>query len=158
MKISALIATLALSPALLHAQAIQPAQAQTAGHAPVLEARLNGSQPLAATADNRTTSTAPVRISTGVVPPQLIHSVDVASDEDWEWSVAGPERTAEVSMTVDATGKPTHVQIIKSAGSDIDQNVLAAVDQYRFKPATVSNQPSPMDVNLTVNILKPSGW
>jgi TonB family protein len=147
MKISALLATLALTPALLHAQ--------TAATAPKLEARLNGA-PLAAPAAAGTTTT--FRVSTGVVPPHLVHTVDVASTQDWEWTVAGPERTAEVSMTVDATGKPTDLKIVKSAGVDLDPNVLEAVSQYRFTPATVSHQVAPMDVDLTINVLKPTAW
>jgi TonB family protein len=148
MKISALLATLALSPVLLHAQ--------TAATAPKLEARLNGAPLAAASAAVGTTST--FRVSTGVVPPHLVHTVDVASTQDWEWTVAGPERTAEVSMTVDATGKPTDLKIVKSAGVDLDPNLLEAVSQYRFTPATVSNQTAPMDVDLTINVLKPTAW
>jgi TonB family protein len=146
MKITALLATLALSPALLHAQ--------TAATAPQLEARLNGAQPVAAAAAGSTTSS--FRVSTGVVPPHLVHTVDIASTQDWEWEVAGPERTTEVSMTVDATGKPTDVKIIKSAGEDLDKSVIAAVSQYRFTPATVSNQAEAMGVDLTINVLHPN--
>jgi TonB family protein len=145
MKITALLATLALSPVLLHAQ--------TAATAPQLEARLDGAQPVAAAAAGSATS---FRVSTGVVPPHLVHTVDIASTPDWEWTVAGPERTAEVSMTVDATGKPTDVKIVKSAGDDLDKSVLAAVNQYRFTPATVSNQAAPMNVDLTINVLHPN--
>jgi len=142
MKITALLATLALAPALLHAQT-----------APQLEARLNGAQPVAAAAAGNTPS---IRVSTGVVPPHLVHTVDIASTPDWEWEVAGPERTTEVSMTVDATGKPTDVKIVKSAGADLDKSVLEAVSQYRFTPATVSNQTASMDVDLTINVLHPN--
>jgi TonB family protein len=147
MKITVLLATLALSPALLHAQ--------TAATTPQLEARLNGAQPIAAGAAGSTTS---FRVSTGVVPPHLIRTVDIASTQDWEWTVAGPERTAEVSMTVDATGKPTDLKVVKSAGADLDKSVLEAVSQYRFTPATVSNQAAPMDVDLTINVLHPTDW
>ncbi len=45
-------------------------------------------------------------------------------------------------MTVDATGTPTNLKIVKSAGADLDRNVLEAVGQYRFTPATVDNQAS----------------
>jgi TonB family protein len=146
MKITALLATLALSPVLLHAQ--------TAAPAPQLQAHLNGA-PLAAAATAAAGTTSSPRISTGVVPPHLIHTVDIASTRSLEWTVAGPERTAEVSMTVDATGKPTAVKIVKSAGVDLDPNVLEAVSQYRFTPATVSNQAAPMEVDLTINVLRP---
>jgi TonB family protein len=136
MKITALLtAALALSPALLHAQPLT-----------------------AAAASDATGSSHPFRVSTGVVPPQLVHSIAVPSDMDWEWKLAGNERTAEVSLTVDAYGRPTNVKIVKSAGVDLDRNVLEAVGQYRFTPATVSNQAAPMDVDLTLNVRKPAGW
>jgi TonB family protein len=136
MNLKALLtATLALSPALLHAQ------------------------PLTAAADSNATGTDhTVRVSTGVVPPRLVHSIAIPSDMDWQWKVAGPERTTEVSMTVDASGKPTNLKIVKSAGVDLDRHVLEAVGQYRFTPATVSNQAAPMDVDLTLNIVKPTSW
>jgi TonB family protein len=136
MKIQILLTTaLALSPALLNAQPLA-----------------------AAAASDATGTTSQVRVSTGVVPPQLVHSIDVPSDMDWEWISAGKERTAEVSLTVDATGKPTNLKIVKSAGIDIDRNVLEAVGQYRFKPATVDNQAEPMGVDLTLNIVRPATW
>jgi TonB family protein len=135
LKIQTLLtAALALSPALLHAQPAAPASAPAAG------------------------DTHQIRVSTGVVPPRLIHTTEVASEMDWEWAQAGNQRTAEVSLVVDATGKPTQVHILKSAGYDLDQNVLEAVDQYRFTPATVSSQPAPMRVDLTLNIDKPAYW
>jgi TonB family protein len=135
MKIQFLLTTaLALSPALLQAQ------------------------PLSAAAAGDATSTPQLRVSTGVVAPQLVHSIAVPSDMDWEWKVAGNERTAEVSLTVDATGKPTNVKIIKSAGVDLDRSVVESVGQYRFKPATVDNQAEPMGVDLTLNIVRPATW
>ena len=149
MKIQALIATLALSPALLHAQAISPAQ-------PQLQAGLTAPQPLNAAADLPTGSTTHVRVSTGVVPPRLVYKVDVVSPMDWQWAEAGPERTAVVSMIVDQKGKPTEVKILKSAGTDMDENLLEAVSKYRFQPATVSNEPTPMEVDLEVHVLKPA--
>jgi TonB family protein len=135
MKIQVLLtAALALSPALLQAQ------------------------PLAAAAASDATGTTNLRVSTGVVPPQLLHSIAVPSDMDWEWTVAGNQRTAEVSLTVDATGTPTNVKIVKSAGVDLDRSVVESVGQYRFKPATVDNQAAPMTVDLTLNIVRPTTW
>ena len=134
MKISAIFATLALTPALLHAQPF--------------------SSTSAAPADTHT-STAPLRVSTGVVAPRLIYKAGLSSNPDWHWVASGPVRTAEVLLTVDATGHATNVRISKSAGTDLDANVLASVSQYRFQPATVDSQPTPMDVDLTLDITRP---
>jgi TonB family protein len=135
MKIPRFFSALAFAPTLLHA-----APATSAAAAPTA------------------TTGSPLRVSTGVVPPRLVYKVGVTSDMDWQWSAAGPMRTAEVSLTVDAAGHPTNLKIVKSAGSDLDTNILATVSQYRFQPATVDNQAEPMDVDLTLDIVRPTGW
>src|SRR5258705_11374602 len=93
----ALLATLALSPVLLHAQANSPAQ---------LDSKLAAPAPIGATADRGTTSK-PLRVSTGVSAPKLIHSVSVSSDNTWPWTVVGVAKTVVVGMVVDANGVPT---------------------------------------------------
>jgi TonB family protein len=140
----ALLATLALSPVLLHAQANSPAQ---------LESKL-AAPPIATAADRGTTSK-PLRVSTGVAKPKLIHSVIVSSENTWPWSLTGANKTVVVSMVVDTNGVPTDLQIVRSAGPELDKNVLAAVAQYRFTPGTVSNQPVAFPVNLAINLLSP---
>lgn len=139
----ALLATLALSPVLLHAQANSPAQ-------PQLESRL------AAPAAPGTATTKTFRVSTGVTIPKLIHSVSVSSDNTWPWAVTGVNKIVVVGMIVDASGVPTDLKIVRSGGPEVDKNVLAAVAQYRFKPGTVSNQPTAFPVNLEVNLLSPA--
>jgi TonB family protein len=136
MKISSFFAAaLALAPTLLHA-----APASSAAAAPTA------------------TTGSSLRVSTGVVPPRLVYKVGITSGMDWQWSASGPMRTAQVSLTVDAAGHPTNLKIVKSAGADIDENILTAVNQYRFQPATVDSQAEPMDVDLTLDIVRPAGW
>lgn len=144
----AILAILALSPVLLHAQANSPAQPQT-----TLESRL--AAPAAPGAD-RGTSAKPFRVSTGVSAPKLIHSVAVSSENTWPWTVIGVSKTVVVGMVVDTNGVPTELKIVKSVGPELDKNVLAAVAQYRFKPGTVSNQPVAFPVNLEINLLSPA--
>jgi TonB family protein len=145
----ALLATLALSPVLLHAQANSPAQPQT-----TLESRL--AAPAAPAVPGTATTTKPRRVSTGVVSPKLIHSTTVSSENTWLWGVTGGAKTIVVGMIVDPNGVPTELKIVKSAGPEIDHNVLAAVSQYRFKPGTVSDQPVAFPLNLAVNLTTPS--
>jgi TonB family protein len=148
---SLLIATLALTPALLYAQAIVPAQPQTTGHAPALQSKLIAPETLAA---DRTTTPA-VRVSTGVIAPKLIHSVAIPAEVNAKWQAAGKYRSAVVEMRVDETGKPFDLKIVQSAGRDLDDNVLAAVSQYRFEPATLGNKAIPINMALTLDILNP---
>jgi TonB family protein len=142
-----IVATLLLSPMLLHAQANSPAQPQTS----TLQAKL--AQPaFGSEADRSTTGTTNlVRVSTGVNAPKLVYTVDVQSDYDFT-AAARFERTAVVSLTVDPNGKPSDLKIVQSVNPIMDKNVLAAVSQYRFTPGTLDNQPTAIPVNLEVVI------
>ncbi|MEG9435761.1 TonB family protein [Edaphobacter sp. HDX4] len=144
----ALLATLILSPVLLHAQASSPAQPQLA-----LAARPASPAALGAVGDRGTAVTKPLRISTGVVAPKLVHSISVNSDATRPWTDVASNRTVTVGMIIDETGKPTALKIVKSAGPIVDRNVLEAVSQYRFSPGTVSNQPVAFPFNLEIKLV-----
>ena len=72
------------------------------------------------------------------------------AEGDTAWRATEASRTAVVAMIVDEKGVPTGLKIMKSAGTAVDRNVLAAVAQYRFKPGTLNNQPTAIPVNLEV--------
>ncbi|HTZ58780.1 MAG TPA: TonB family protein [Acidobacteriaceae bacterium] len=124
------IAILSLSSVMLHAQASSPAQTQIA---------TNGSEPQVK------------RISTGVVPPKLIYTVDVQADETTSKFLTSDTKVV-VGMIVDKTGKPEDLKIVSSASPGVDASVLNAVSQYRFTPGMVSNQPIATPLNLEVVI------
>lgn len=156
----ALVATLALSPLLLHAQARLPAQTDPSPNAPVLQSSLvdSASASPSANPDIATIGGAKtLRISTGVVRPKLIHTVDIVQATDWLSRIAGTDRTVTVDMTVDETGKPTDLKIVQSADPSMNENVLEAVRHYRFKPGTVSGQPTPVPVTLELTVRTPLG-
>jgi TonB family protein len=133
---------------LLHAQANSPAQPQTS----TLESKLVQPATFGSEADRNTAgATTSVRVSTGVNAPKLVHTVDVKSDYDFT-GAARFERTAVVSMTVDADGKPSDLKIVQSVNPIMDKNVLEAVSQYRFTPGTLDDQPTSVPVNLEVVI------
>jgi TonB family protein len=56
---------------------------------------------------------------------------------------------------VDENGVPRNVQISQSAGTVIDRKAVAAVSQYRFKPATYDNKPTWAPISITIKIEKP---
>ena len=130
MRILTASAILSLSSVMLHAQANTPAQTQIA---------TNGSE-----AQVR-------RVSTGVVPPKLIYTVDVQADEATARFLPNDTKVV-VGMIVDKSGRPEDLKIVKSANPEVDARVLSAVSQYRFAPGTVSNQPIESPVNLEVII------
>jgi TonB family protein len=151
---SVIVATLALTPMLLHAQANSPAQTQSSPASTTLQSKLvqpnelNGSEAVAR-------STAPVRISTGVGEPKLIHTVTIEADSDRVPNGFTFDRKTVVELTVDATGKPSNLKILKSLGPVMDHNVLSAVSQYRFTPGTLDGQPTAIPVNLEVILRSP---
>jgi TonB family protein len=148
-----IVATLALSPLLLHAQANSPAQPQSSSDTSFVQSQFVQPTELGSAAGPDRTNTASltdVRVSTGIIRPKLIYSVDVSTEGDLISSLPNFEREALVEMVVDETGKPSDVKIVKSVGPAMDKNVLAAVSQFRYKPATLDNQPTAVPVNLEV--------
>ena len=55
-------------------------------------------------------------------------------------------------MLVDEKGVPSNLKIVQSVGADMDNNVLAAVKQYRFQPGLLNHEPVAVPVNLEVVI------
>jgi TonB family protein len=144
-----IVATLALTPMLLHAQANSPAQTQPSPSSTTLQSKLAQPKEINA-AEAVAHTTTPVRVSTGVGAPKLIHTVAIESDSSWIPTGFTFERKAVVEMTVDATGKPSNLKILQSLGPVMDHNVLAAVGQYRFTPGTLDGAPTAVPVNLHV--------
>jgi TonB family protein len=145
-----IVATLALTPMLLHAQANSPAKTQPSPTSSTLQSKLV--QPGELSGSEAAHVTAPVRVSTGVVAPKLIHTIAIESDPDVSpWSI-NADRLTVVEMMVDKSGKPTDLKIVRSLGPTMDKHVLAAVSQYRFTPGTLDGQPAPVPVNLEVTL------
>lgn len=138
-----LVAILALSPALLHAQAKAPAQPVST---PVL---------LVASSPHTSAPDAPAHtrpISTGVTPARLIHSVPVVAETDAELHRFPGPRTVVIQMTVDAAGKPADLHLVRASDPITGRDVLNAVSLFRYSPATVSGVATPQAVNLEVDL------
>jgi TonB family protein len=138
-----ILATLALSPMLLHAQANSPAQPQ----ASTLQSRLEQPNELAA---DRGAIPASLRVSTGVVAPKLIYSTAIASTDEWSVRRAATDKKVVVEMLINEKGVPSDLRVVNSIGSDMDKNVLAAVSQYRFKPGTLDSKPATVPLKLEI--------
>jgi TonB family protein len=151
-----IVAALTLTPMLLHAQANSPAQPQASAPA-ALHAKLIKPNEFPAETAAASTTTSPIRISTGVVAPKLIRTVGVEAAPGY-YSPEGfiYDKKVVVAMTVDTTGKPSDLKIVKSVSPAMDKNVLEAVSQYRFKPATLDGAPTPIQLNLEVTLHNPA--
>jgi TonB family protein len=102
-----------------------------------------------ATDAHTTTQVRPV--STGYIAPQIIRTAKV---EVSSAVTAQTPKFAEVvlKLTVDKNGMAKNVQVIKSVSPFLDEPVLAAVQQFRWQPATLDNQIIPFDLTLNVEV------
>jgi TonB family protein len=62
-----------------------------------------------------------------------------------------------VGLIVDASGKPQDVHIVLPLGMGLDEEAVAAVEQYRFAPAKYEGKPVPVEINVEVNF-RIGGW
>jgi TonB family protein len=142
-------AILALTPGILFAQSHVPAQPSST---PVLQSALLQPVAFAATSasENGSPNTSSLRVSTGVVAPQLVHQPELAIKRSS--TLLPGDHTIVVEMTVDATGKPTNLHIVTPFNAVIDQQVLATVSTFRYKPGTLNGQPTDFPVRLHYTI------
>ena len=138
-----IIASLILSPVLLHAQANssgQPLRASLESSSAVSSAKAKTSASVA---------TAKVDVSTGVVFPKLAAPLAVEYDETHSLPIAH-DRTFKVSMMVDPSGAPQDIKIVDSSYGLMNRSVENAVSHAHFVPGTVNNQPTSVPVTLEV--------
>lgn len=55
-----------------------------------------------------------------------------------------------VGLTVDQQGMPQDVHILRSLRPDFDRNAVAAVREYRFKPALSDGKPVSRQIKVEV--------
>jgi len=84
----------------------------------------------------------------GVSAPQVIHSVEPEFTEearraDYEGSVA-------IQLIVDSQGNPQDVRIVHHLGMGLDARAIAAVRQYKFKPALYQGHPVAVQMVIEV--------
>jgi TonB family protein len=121
-----LVASLLLSPMLFTASAV----ASTATDAPV--------------------STQLPRVSTGVIPPQLLKSVSLIIPTDAFDAITPPDAEVGLKVSIDEHGHTQGIQVIKPVNADLDARVARAVSKLRFIPATLDNQAIPLTIDLNV--------
>jgi TonB family protein len=148
-----IVAILALAvPAVFHAQTATPAQPRSTQLVQTSELQPAPLALVSSAADRTTVATTPVRVSTGVIQPRIIHTVEVDHNRIALTKAPGRDALVVLSMTVDEAGKPTNLKVVKSADRFMDQGVLDAVSQFRFQPATLDGQPVSIPVTLDYHI------
>lgn len=101
-------------------------------------------------------STNALSFNNGVVAataPKLIQALPLSlSLRDMESEAT--EVAVKLQLTVDVTGVPKDVKVIRSGGAMLDKRSLDAVIQYRFKPATQNSIPVDAPVTIEIKLKK----
>jgi hypothetical protein len=99
-------------------------------------------------------------IGNGVSAPKLVYSVAPSfSKQARKKKIAG---SCKVSLIVDEAGHPKKIHIVQSvaenvsakqraAAVDLDLEVIKALSQDRFEPATLEGKPVPVELTVEVN-------
>jgi len=56
-----------------------------------------------------------------------------------------------LALVVDIQGKPQDLKVSRSGGKEFDDAALAAVQKWRFKPATCDGEPMPIEIRVEAN-------
>ena len=96
----------------------------------------------------------PIRVSSGVTQPVLVNSAFLDIPSGYSIDAIPTDAQVSLSLTVNEKGQPENIQVTKSFSKFWDARIIDTVREFHFKPATVDNQPTPVDMNLVVNIAR----
>jgi|HubBroStandDraft_5_1064220.scaffolds.fasta_scaffold1136931_1 TonB family protein len=96
----------------------------------------------------------PIRVSSGVTQPVLVNSAFLDIPSGYSIDAIPTDAQVSLSLTVNEKGQPENIQVTKSFSKFWDARVIDTVREFHFKPATVDNQPTPVDMNLVINIAR----
>jgi TonB family protein len=102
--------------------------------------------------DDATAPTPKVRVSTGVIAPELLDANHLTIPMTVNDGPMPADAEVGLTLTVDENGRPQDVKVVKSLNPLWDARVLDAVSRAHFKPGSIDTQPIPVEMNLTVNI------
>jgi TonB family protein len=95
------------------------------------------------------TSSIPRKIGGSVSAPRLIYSVDPEYTE--KARKAKTSGKVLLNFWVGTDGKLSHVRVVRGIGMGLDEKAIAAVMQYRFKPAMENGKPVLVEMNVEMN-------
>jgi TonB family protein len=93
---------------------------------------------------------APVRLTTGVVPPAVLNSSNFTVTSDALAGVGIDKPSVVLALKVSEKGLAENVRVVRSVNPRVDAQVLEAVRGFKFRPATLDQQPVALDLELTV--------
>ncbi|HTW80215.1 MAG TPA: TonB family protein [Terracidiphilus sp.] len=104
--------------------------------------------------DDPAATTAPRRVSTGVIGPYLENSLTLIPPSDISAFSLPANAQVGVSFVVDEEGVPENIQVTKSLNPIWDSQVVEAVSKLHYRPARIDDEKIPVDMNMTVVITK----
>jgi TonB family protein len=102
-------------------------------------------------ATDATASTMARPVSTGVTEAYLVHTTGIQLPSDFALAIPNDAEVV-LKLTVDEQGKAENVQVVKSVNPALDARVVEAVQQFRWRPATLDKQPIPLEMTLNVEV------
>jgi protein TonB len=84
-----------------------------------------------------------------VSAPVLLYQVEPEFSE--EARKAKASGNVLVNLIVDQQGHPQNVHVLRGVGMGLDEKAIAAVKQYKFKPAMEGGKPVAVEMNVEVN-------
>lgn len=85
----------------------------------------------------------------GVSAPQVIHSVEPQFTA--QARQANLQGTVAIQLVVDSNGNPQDIRVARSLGMGLDNEAIAAVKQYRFRPAMYEGHPVAVQMIIDVD-------
>jgi periplasmic protein TonB len=92
---------------------------------------------------------APIRVGGNVKAPTIISRTDPNYTELAR--KARIQGIVIVEAVIDRQGNVTEARVLKPLPMGLDQQALAAIKQWKFRPGTLNGQPVPVYYNLTIN-------
>jgi TonB family protein len=85
----------------------------------------------------------------GVAAPQVVHSVEPEFTQDARQ--ANLQGSVSIKLIVDSQGDPQDIRVTRHLGMGLDEKAIAAVKQYKFKPAMYQGHPVSVQIVIDVD-------
>jgi TonB family protein len=89
------------------------------------------------------------RVGNGVTPPTVLSRIEPQYSDSAR--AARIQGTVVLEAFIDENGVPKVLRVVRSLDPELDQNAIAAIEQWRFKPGTRNGIPVKVALNIEVN-------
>jgi len=102
--------------------------------------------------DDASAPTQAPRVSTGVIAPVLLDSIELGSPDDSLLNTLPDGAQVGLTLTVDEKGQPQDIHVVRGINPYWDARIVEAVSRAHYRPATIDAEKIPADVDLTLTI------